>query len=182
MNICGEKNYFWMRTFEKKPMLRFQELIVLQGNVITYWFRRNRNVHLTKLFTYNYVSACALLWRFATARRFMFDRENCGSCVLEQLTTIPQQGKWSLKQELKTVLCILIVFWTLNDSALLYGMEDFSKNVILSHRLSFFKQKLRIFFSQWESCPDISWQPLFAVLLSFFLYLSFLSPHLESRW
>ena len=42
------------------------------------------------------------------------------------------KGKWSLKQELETVLCILIIFWMLNDSALLYRMEDLSTNVNLS--------------------------------------------------
>ena len=42
----------------------------------------------------------------------MFDRES--SCVLEQLLLLLTDnnsisGKWFLKQELKTVLCILII-------------------------------------------------------------------------
>ena len=64
-------------------------------------------------------------WRFATAVPvgFRFYRENCGSCTLAQLTTVPWHWKWSLKQELKTQLCVLIIFWTLNDQAIKFKIH-----------------------------------------------------------
>ena len=63
-------------------------------------------VDLTKLFTWIGMLRIGALWQLWV---FMFYRENCGLCALEQLTTIPQQGKWSLKQELKTVYIIIII-------------------------------------------------------------------------
>ena len=41
------------------------------------------------------------VYKTTTAVGFVFDRENCGLCALEQLTIIPLQRKCSLKQEWK---------------------------------------------------------------------------------
>ena len=61
---------------------------------------------------------------FATAVPvgFMFYRENCVSYALEQLTTVPWQGKWSLKQELKTCTVYFDHIW--NAEWLSYQIQD----------------------------------------------------------
>ena len=167
------KTYSWKKLFLNSKVWKTADASLsgihrLQGNAISYWVRRNRIVHLTKLFTCNGVSACALLWRFATVVSFMRVWSRKLVCI-GTTDNNSMAGKWSLKQGLKTVLCILII--VLNAewlSTIVYLWGIWAKTLIF---LSFFKWKLRIFFSQWESCLNISWQPSFAVLLSSFLYL-----------
>ena len=79
------------------------------------------------------MSVCALLWRFATAVRFMFGRQNCGSYVLKQLTdNISIASEVVSKTRIENCTVYFDNILNANDSALLHRMEDLSKNVNLS--------------------------------------------------